>query len=67
MPTAATQVRVCAPVVERKRLSFLDRFLTLWIWKPSSDDKHEREKGLDHSAEDQSPSVLRVPVQMTHQ
>lgn len=32
MATAATQGRVCAPVVERKRLSFLDRFLTLWIF-----------------------------------
>jgi arsenite transporter len=27
-----TQGQVCAPVVERKRLSFLDRFLTLWIF-----------------------------------
>lgn len=32
MATAATQGRVCASVVERKRLSFLDRFLTLWIF-----------------------------------
>lgn len=32
MATAATRGRVCAPVVERNRLSFLDRFLTLWIF-----------------------------------
>src|ERR1700761_8258599 len=30
--TTPTQGRVCAPVVERKHLSFLDRFLTLWIF-----------------------------------
>ncbi len=28
----ATQGRVCAPALERIRLSFLDRFLTLWIF-----------------------------------
>jgi ACR3 family arsenite transporter len=32
MASAVTQGRVCAPVVGRKRLSFLDRFLTLWIF-----------------------------------
>jgi arsenite transporter len=31
MPSAVTQGRVCAPV-QRKKLSFLDRFLTLWIF-----------------------------------
>ena len=30
--TTPTQGRVCAPAVERKHLSFLDRFLTLWIF-----------------------------------
>jgi ACR3 family arsenite transporter len=29
--TAITQGRVCAPA-QRKQLSFLDRFLTLWIF-----------------------------------
>lgn len=31
MTTAITQSRVCAPA-QRKKLSFLDRFLTLWIF-----------------------------------
>lgn len=30
--TNITKSDICAPVVERKRLSFLDRFLTLWIF-----------------------------------
>lgn len=32
MASSVTQGRVCAPAVERKRLSFLDRFLALWIF-----------------------------------
>src|SRR5215469_14453047 len=32
MTPTATQGRVCAPAVGRKHLSFLDRFLTLWIF-----------------------------------
>jgi len=32
MASTATQGQVCAPAMERKRLSFLDRFLTLWIF-----------------------------------
>jgi ACR3 family arsenite transporter len=31
MPSTVTQGRVCAPL-QRKKLSFLDRFLTLWIF-----------------------------------
>ncbi len=31
MPPTATQGRVCAPL-QRKKLSFLDRYLTLWIF-----------------------------------
>ena len=31
MPSTMTQGRVCAPL-QRKKLSFLDRFLTLWIF-----------------------------------
>jgi arsenite transporter len=31
MPTTVTQGRVCAPL-QRKHLSFLDRYLTLWIF-----------------------------------
>lgn len=32
MAITVTQGRVCAPAAERKRLSFLDRFLTVWIF-----------------------------------
>jgi arsenite transporter len=31
-PTPTTRGRVCAPAAQRKRLSFLDRLLTLWIF-----------------------------------